>query len=101
MKKVKTKQELVFSLLNEFKLDQPAIDATMSKVDFKILAKAVNSTRTEKPFDRFYLKAKIKWYLSAAKNGPIRAPLIDVPMDINKYRELKKRLDQRVKHIIN
>lgn len=101
MKKIRTREDLVFSLLNEFKLDQPRIDETLSKFDFNVLVKAVNSTRAERPYDLVYLKAKIKWYLSAAKNGPTRAPLIDVPMDITKYRELKKKLDERVKHIIN
>ncbi len=98
MNKIKTRPELVRSLMYEFQFDQPTVDATMSMVDYSILLKAVEYVRLNKPGDRQWLKAKIKEY-QRHKTEPKPSDSY-VSMDPAKYKELKKRLDERVKGII-
>lgn len=102
MYKIKSKTALIKSLLYEFHLDKPAIDATMSKVDLKILIKAANFVRRYKPYDLVWFKAKIKEYLKYQPE-PVRAPSKEEPsISAERLKEIKKMIDQRLsKHQSN
>jgi len=97
--KIRSKSALIRSLKFEFQYEQGQIDKLLAAVPQRTLLKAVNFVRRNKPFDRVWLKAKVKEYLKPVQ--PVRAPSSPLPsMTVERFRELKSKLDQRVKHII-
>lgn len=100
MIKIKSVTALIRSLKFEFGYEQKEVDLLQSAVPERTLIKAVNFVRRYKPFDRQWLKAKIKEYIKPVL--PVRAPSIpQSAMTKERFDVLKKELDQTVKHIIN
>jgi hypothetical protein len=96
VQKIRSKDALIKSLLYEFHLDKPNIDLLLSKFPIDQLIRAANYTRKFKPFDLYWFKAKLKEYI---KQKPIN--LIEPISYITEknYPELKKKLDERIKHL--